>query len=114
MLGCVLFKMEKNTPLYILISIGFTFFSTIGLVWIFKPYLKPMILTQEDIYGTYIIDKEQFPGDQADWQYDHFKFEITPDNKLIFQSRVYQNHWKTETVDVSYSSGYYDLDKKQY
>jgi len=73
-----------------------------------------MILTQQDIYGTYVIDKDRFPGKQADWQYENFRFKITDHNELIFESLIYDNKWKADTVKVSYSSGYYDEDKKEY
>ncbi len=39
---------------------------------------------KKDIYGTYVIDKEMFKGKNADWQYEHFSFEITKNNDFIF------------------------------
>jgi len=41
-------------------------------------------LDRDDIYGTYVIDRTKFPGKQADWQYDHYRFTITKDNKFFF------------------------------
>ena len=41
-------------------------------------------LDRDDIYGTYVIDRSKFPGKQADWQYDHYRFTITKDNKFFF------------------------------
>ena len=41
-------------------------------------------LDRDDIYGEYIIDRTKFPGKQADWQYDHFRFEITEQNEFLF------------------------------
>lgn len=41
-------------------------------------------LQRDDIYGTYVIDRSKFPGKQADWQYNHFRFSITKDNKFNF------------------------------
>ena len=43
-------------------------------------YLKPMILTNNDIHGTYIIDRDKFAGKQANWQYENFRFRITDNN----------------------------------
>ena len=37
---------------------------------------------KEDFYGTYIIDRKFFKGKNADWQYNHYKFEITKDDEL--------------------------------
>ena len=42
-------------------------------------------LTRSDIYGTYIIDRTKFSSKQADWQYNHYRFEITRQNEFLFQ-----------------------------
>ena len=42
-------------------------------------------VTQGDIYGTYVIDRTKFPGKQADWQYNHYRFEITRQNEFLFR-----------------------------
>jgi hypothetical protein len=107
-------KSKKHFALYILIAVWTIFILGIGLLWITEPYFKPMILTQNDIYGTYVIDKDKFSGKQADWQYDNFKFTITKNDELIFKTLIHDNKWKSETVKVSYSSGYFDLDKNEY
>lgn len=107
-------KQKKHHALFFLIGIWAVFIIGIVLLWIAEPYLKPMIVTKQDIIGTYVIDKEQFPGEHADWQYDNFKFTITENDELIFQSRIYGNVWKSDTLNVSYSTGYYDLNKKEY
>jgi hypothetical protein len=41
-------------------------------------------LEKEDFYGEYIIDRKQFPGKQADWQYESFRFVINSDNSMNF------------------------------
>jgi hypothetical protein len=41
-------------------------------------------LHREDYTGSYIIDRSYFPGAQADWQYNHFRFEILPDDSIRF------------------------------
>jgi hypothetical protein len=112
--GVTYLKSKKHFALYILIAVWAIFILGIGLLWITEPYFKPMILTQNDIYGTYVIDKDEFSGKQADWQYDNFKFTITKNDELIFKTLIHDNKWKSETVKVSYSSGYFDLDKNEY
>lgn len=107
-------RWKKHHALYILLAIWIFFISGICLLRIAEPFFRPMTLTQKDIYGTYVIDKDKFPGKQADWQYENFRFTITENDELIFESLIYGDKWKTETVKVSYSSGYYDLDKKEY
>lgn len=107
-------KWKKHYALFILLSIWTLFILGTGLLWITESYFKPMIVTQQDIYGTYVIDTEKFPGKQADWQYENFRFTITQNNELIFESHIYDNKWRADTVKVSYSSGYFDLDKNEY
>ncbi|MHB1276885.1 MAG: hypothetical protein ACYC1Q_00645, partial [Bacteroidia bacterium] len=41
-------------------------------------------LSKEDYYGHYSIDKDFFPGKQANWQYDHYRFEITDRDSIFF------------------------------
>ncbi|MCU0327698.1 MAG: hypothetical protein MUE53_01800 [Chitinophagales bacterium] len=107
-------KWKKHIALYVLMGFWGFFLCLIGLIWITEPILKPSILTQKDLIGNYVIDKSKFPGKQADWQYENFKFTITEDDLLIFKSKIYDTIWKIDTVKISYSSGYYDLDKREY
>lgn len=41
-------------------------------------------LSKADYYGDYIIDRDYFPGKQADWQYNHFRFTITNNDSIYF------------------------------
>lgn len=61
----------------------------IGIIWLPITLLVVFVSTLQllfekrkmergDIYGGYIIDRSKYPGKQADWQYNHFRFEITP------------------------------------
>jgi hypothetical protein len=105
---------KKFYTLYVLFGFWALFIVVSAVLLWLEPYFRPMVLTQHDIYGEYVIDRSKFPGYQADWQYDNFRFKITSDNKMIFQSRTFGSYWKSDTLTVSYSSGYYDLDKEQY
>ncbi|WP_276979026.1 hypothetical protein [Flavobacterium filum] len=107
-------RWKKHTAFFVLLVIWGLFIFLIGLFWFAEPYFRPMILTQKDIIGNYVIDKDKFPGKQADWQYDNFKFTINENDELIFKSRIYDNVWKSDTVKISYSTGYYDLGKEEY
>jgi len=42
------------------------------------------ILEKEDYYGQYIVNRNYFPGKQADWQYDSFRFEIKDNDSIYF------------------------------
>jgi hypothetical protein len=51
-----------------------------GLNWILgKPNLE-----KDDYYGLYIVDRSYFSGKQADWQYNHFRFEIKDNDSIYF------------------------------
>lgn len=41
-------------------------------------------LDKEDYYGEYVIKRDYFKGKYADWQYNHFRFEITDKDSIIF------------------------------
>lgn len=41
-------------------------------------------LEKKDYYGEYTIDRKHFPGKQADWQYNSFRFEIKPNDSIYF------------------------------
>lgn len=49
-----------------------------------RPFIEKIQLEKEDYYGEYIIDRSYFPGKQANWQYNHFRFEITGDDSIFF------------------------------
>lgn len=43
---------------------------------------------QDRIIGTYEVDTDFYPGPNADWQKEHFRFEIAKGNKFIFYVRL--------------------------
>lgn len=42
------------------------------------------VLDKNDFYGTYVIDRNYFPGKQSDWQYNNFRFEIKENDSIYF------------------------------
>jgi hypothetical protein len=59
-----------------------------------------------DIYGEYVIDRTKFPGREADWQYNHFRFEITKDNRFVFHQTENENVVKTWQGSVEFLPDY--------
>ncbi|MFL9843052.1 hypothetical protein [Flavobacterium rhizosphaerae] len=59
-------------------------FSLIVLSGIFNFLRSKKVLSKDDYYGNYVIDKEIISGKQADWQYDHFRFEIKDNDSVYF------------------------------
>jgi hypothetical protein len=41
-------------------------------------------LNKNDYYGSYIVDRNYFPGKQADWQYNSFRFDIKDNDSVYF------------------------------
>ncbi|WP_224997033.1 hypothetical protein [Cesiribacter sp. SM1] len=117
-------------PLLILLTIGlivgFIFtrkkglLKLLGIVWgllilliivgtISDYYRRPIRLTKNDIVGTYRIDTSFYPGENARWQYEHVKFQITEDDEFILTVMQDDNNYKELHGQVVWSSGPPDL-----
>ena len=67
--------------------LGFIWLGIFGLVFlsgIIQWLNSKTELEKEDQYGEYIINRDYFEGEQTDWQYEHFRFEITEEDSLFF------------------------------
>jgi hypothetical protein len=80
-------------------AIGFLWLGVLAvivLLEVISMFTKNKTVLQTDIYGEYIIDRSKYPGKQADWQYNSFRFEITPQNDFLFyrmdQGKVIQSY----------------------
>lgn len=73
------------------------------LQWVFSK----TDVDQDRIYGSYVIDRDQFPGKQADWQYNHFWFEIKEDNFIYFHITDGKSVVKTIKGRVSFNNDDY-------
>lgn len=63
-------------------------------------------IDRNDIYGTYVIDRDMFKGGQTDWQYNHFRFEITRQNQFLFHTTDNEKIIKTFKGRVSFIDSY--------
>jgi hypothetical protein len=52
-------------------------------------------LTKSDYYGEYIVNLEYFKGAQTNWQYNHFRFEITEQDSIFFYTTEQEKILKT-------------------
>jgi energy-coupling factor transporter transmembrane protein EcfT len=93
------------------------FGKALGIIWLSifalilfsvatRPLSEKKVLTQEDYYGEYIIDRSYFPGKQADWQYNNFHFIINPDNSIYFYSTPKNEPAKVYKGYISTSAPY--------
>ncbi|TJZ51810.1 hypothetical protein FAZ15_19885 [Sphingobacterium olei] len=78
-----------------LISKRSIFGKALGLIWIgvaamgllsvtIQWLFAQKVLSKNDYYGTYVIDRDYFKGRQADWQYNSFRFEIRNNDSIYF------------------------------
>jgi hypothetical protein len=68
-------------------TLGFIWLIIIGycvLAWATRTLTAKKLLQKDDFYGQYIINRKYFPGKNADWQYDSFRFEIKENDSLYF------------------------------
>lgn len=68
----------------IILGLWIFFISIPILLLIISIFTTKMELDKEEIYGNYVIDRSKCSGKQSDWQYNHYRFKITKDNKICF------------------------------
>lgn len=65
-------------------------------------------LRKKDYYGQYIVNRDYFPGKQADWQYDNFRFEIKENDSIYFyetdKEKILKTYKGTITTTTLYDS----------
>ncbi len=65
-------------------------------------------LKKKAYYGQYIVNRDYFPGRQADWQYDNFRFEVKDNHSIFFyvtdKERILKTYRGTITTTKPYSS----------
>ncbi len=67
--------------------LGYTWLGVVGLVvlsLVIHALTDKKDLKKDDYYGSYIINREYFPGKQSNWQYNHFRFEIRENDSIFF------------------------------
>jgi hypothetical protein len=62
-----------------------------------------MHVSKGDIYGSYVIDRDKFPGRNANWQYERFRFEIIEPDVFKFYKTYDGKIIKTYTGKVEFT-----------
>lgn len=66
------------------------------------------VLSKQDYYGSYVINREYFRGKQTDWQYNTFRFEIKDNDSIYFyytdKERILQTFKGAITTTDAYKS----------
>jgi hypothetical protein len=57
-------------------------FSFIIIITIVGTLAQKKILEKSDFYGEYVVDRNYFSGEQSDWQYNNFRFEIKKNDSI--------------------------------
>jgi len=88
------------------IIIGIT--AMIVLFSILQFLTSKKVLDKDDYYGSYVVDKRYFPGKQANWQYDTFRFEIRDNDSIYFyvtdKDKIRQTYKGTISTNKIYQS----------
>ena len=90
----------------LLLLIWFPVLGLILLSVVVRFFTEKKQLDRNDIYGDYVIDRTIFAGDQANWQYNHFRFTIKKDNTISFYCTEKDKIMKTFTGAISFVEGY--------
>lgn len=91
-------------------------FSLVTILCVLKLFTTKMKLSENKIYGEYVIDIHKCAGKQAEWQYNNYRFEIKKDNKIYFYVTKKERIVKTIIKDIKFNNGHcsplLDLDLK--
>lgn len=91
-----------------LVLILFSVFGIVALAATLKWVTSKKELHKKDYYGEYIINRDYFPGKQADWQYNSFRFEIKANDSIYFyvtdKEKILNTYRGTVTTNNLYRS----------
>lgn len=83
-------------------------FGLVLLSGIIRSLTSKTELKKNDYYGQYIVDRDYFPGKQADWQYENFRFEIKDNDSIYFyvtnKAKIVKTYRGTITTTETYNS----------
>ncbi len=80
----------------------------VGLSVLLRNLTSIKELEKEDYYGQYIVNRDFYPGKQADWQYNTFRIEIKENDSIYFyktdKDRILKTYAGTISTTKPYSS----------
>ena len=84
--GVFLYGLKKNSEfvgkaILTIYALSFILIVTLSIISVLA---NKKVLNKSDFYGEYVIDRDYFPGKQADWQYNNFRFEINGNDSIFF------------------------------
>ena len=69
-------------------------------------FTKPMHVEHADVYGDYVINRDMYPGKQADWQYNHYRFTIKENGNIYFYETENDQIIKTYQGTIAFHPAY--------
>jgi len=73
-----------------------------------QAYFAKVELKKADYYGTYVVHREMFAGEQADWQYNTYRFDVTAEDSIHFHvtrgPRILRTYHGTISTVMPFSS----------
>ena len=100
------FFISKNKTVLKILAVLWGLIILLFIIADFKAHFdRPLRLTKDATIGNYRIDKNFYPGTNADWQYDHFRFTITPTDSIYFFVTNKDNKVKVFKDKIKYSDG---------
>ncbi|NQZ90183.1 MAG: hypothetical protein HRT54_21685 [Colwellia sp.] len=117
------YKTKNKQFLYKFSVLWLTPICFISLLMLFAWFNGLTHVDKQRIVGSYEVDTKFYPGKNANWQKEHFRFEITEDNKFYLFVRladksenVYQGYvkWANETPEkwsITMDNPYHIIDK---
>jgi len=62
-------------------------FMLIGVLQLYNFATSKMSVDKRDYYGHYRIDRDMFPGKNAEWQYEKYRFRVDKSGSIIFDEK---------------------------
>jgi len=84
-IGLIVWLLTKRS--IVLVTVAVAWIGILGIVLLIslvRVLTSKTILTKDDYYGNYVVMRDYFPGKQADWQYNTFRFEIRDNDSIYF------------------------------
>lgn len=76
------------------------------VVYIIGIFTNKKEINRDDLYGSYVIDRTHYPGKQSDWQYNHFRFDITKQQQFLFYQIEKEKILRIYTGKIRFVEGY--------
>lgn len=104
----IIWLLTKRGLLLIASALGWVGILAIALLsTVVQALTSKIVLNKNDYYGSYVVNRDYFPGKQADWQYNNFRFEIKSNDSIFFHVTDGEKITKTYRGAVDMTAPYH-------